>query len=134
MDVSNFLNVNYPLLLKELPEKRELMCLNFPEMMEAVSELPSWDFKVNPYEIEVSPENEGEFYLSRILKIDTPFKAFEFSYQGKNFWAVLHDDEWFFLREKDGFKEIWNDGEYQSFPEFADVIELISLLPWKWKE
>lgn len=134
MDVSNFLNAKYPLLLKELPEKRELLCLNFPEMMEAVSDLPSWDFKVNPYVIEVSPENEGEFYFLRMLKMDTPIKAFTFSYQDKKFWAVLHDEEWFFLRGKDGFKEIWNDGEYKSFPEFVDIIELISLLPWKWKE
>ena len=134
MDVNNFLNAKYPLLLRDFPDKREMLCLNFPEVMESLSELPSWDFKVKPYMLEVSPENEGEFYFSKLLKVDTPFKVYEFSYQDKNFWAVLQGDEWFFLREKNGFKEIWENEAYKSFPEFLDIYELISLLPWKWKE
>ena len=136
MDVVTFMNEGMPALLGMEYEKRENMCLNFPEVAEVATGFMSKEFSVKPYEIEVEAEDLAEECLIGALEMEV-FHFFEFGYKDMKTYAAICGRDWFYLRDNNGKKELYkleeNISSYEEFPQFEKVEELIGLLPWWWK-
>ena len=70
MEVVSFLNEGLPVLIGMEHEKRENLCLNFPEVAEVATGLMSSEFSVKPYEIEVVPENLAQQCVLGAIEVD----------------------------------------------------------------
>ena len=137
MEVVSFLNEGLPVLIEMEHEKRENLCLNFPEVAEVATGLMSSEFSVKPYEIEVVPENLAQQCVLGAIEVDK-FYLYKFRYKNIVTYAALCGRDWFYLRENGDKKELCviqgETVEYKDFPPIEKIEELIGLLPWWWKE
>ena len=137
MEIVSFFNEGLPVLIDMEHEKRENLCLNFPEVAEVATGILSSEFSVKPYEIEVVPENLAQQCVLGAIEVDK-FHLFEFGHKDIKTYAALCGRDWFYLRENGDKKELCviqgETVEYKDFPPFEKIEELIELLPWWWKE